>query len=54
MTGFTFYSLDDAPKGSGENLEKSAKAIGFLPDLLAGLAESPAALSGYLIHPSAG
>ncbi len=48
MTDFVFHELDSAPEGSKAALEGAQKALGFVPNLYAGLAEAPAALKAYL------
>lgn len=47
MTSFTIHTIETAPEGSRETLGKVAKAWGFVPNLQATLAESPATLAGY-------
>lgn len=47
MTDFPIHSTDSAPDASRPILEGAAKAYGFLPNLLGGLAEAPIALEGY-------
>ena len=48
MTNFTVHSLETAPAGSRLLLEGLKKAFGFVPNLFAVFAESPAALQGAL------
>lgn len=48
MTSFTVHSLESAPTGSRPMLEGLKKAYGFVPNLFAVFAESPAALQGAL------
>lgn len=48
MTSFTVHSLEIAPAGSRPMLEGLKKAFGFVPNLYAVFAESPAALQGAL------
>lgn len=48
MTTFTFYSADDAPAAARPILAEVRREFGFVPGLLAGLAESPSALKAYL------
>jgi uncharacterized peroxidase-related enzyme len=48
MTTFTVHTLETAPDGSRSLLEGVAKALGFVPNLYAVFAESPAALRGAL------
>jgi len=47
MTRFTIHTLESAPEGSRDILEKARKGMGFLPNLYGVLAESPAALRAY-------
>lgn len=47
MSTFTLHTVDSAPDGAKPLLEQAAKAVGFVPNLYAGLAESPAALKAY-------
>lgn len=44
----TLHTLDTAPEASRSLLEGVQKGLGFIPNLLAGFAESPTALEGYL------
>jgi uncharacterized peroxidase-related enzyme len=48
MTSFTVHTLETAPAGSRPLLEGLKKAFGFVPNLYAVFAESPAALQGAL------
>lgn len=48
MSDFRFHDLASAPAESRPLLEAAAKKFGFVPSLLAGLAESPSALRAYL------
>ncbi|CAL1242003.1 carboxymuconolactone decarboxylase family protein [Candidatus Methylocalor cossyra] len=48
MTTFTFYSADNAPAVARPFLAEIQRELGFIPGLLAGLAESPSALQAYL------
>lgn len=48
MTSFTVHTADTAPAGSRPMLEGIGKAFGFVPNLFAVIAESPAALQGAL------
>lgn len=48
MTSFTVHSPETAPTGSRPLLEGLKKAYGFIPNLYAVFAESPAALQGAL------
>lgn len=47
MTRFPLHMIESAPEGSRAALAASAKAWGFVSNLHATLAESPAALVGY-------
>lgn len=42
------HSIDSAPEAARDTLRGVAKAYGFVPNLLAGLANAPAALRAYL------
>ena len=44
---FTVYNAENAPEGAKEELAKSQKGLGWIPNLHGVLAESPAALSAY-------
>jgi uncharacterized peroxidase-related enzyme len=48
MTNFIVHTPDTAPAGSRPLLESIKKAFGFIPNLYAVFAESPAALKGAL------
>jgi len=48
MTQFTVHTKQTAPNNSVPVLETAEKAYGFIPNLIAVLAESPAAAKGYL------
>ncbi|MCH6258168.1 carboxymuconolactone decarboxylase family protein [Puniceicoccaceae bacterium K14] len=48
MTTFTKHTTSTAPKGSSEILEKVEERYGFIPNLAAYLAESPAALGSLM------
>jgi len=48
MTTFTIHTVDSAPAGSKPLLEALQKSFGFIPNLFAAFAESPAALQGAL------
>ncbi len=48
MSSFTKYSIDDAPGASARTLEGAQGAFGFVPNLLAYMAESPALLKSYM------
>lgn len=45
---FTLHSLESAPEASKPLLTGAKQAFGFVPNLLSGMAESPALLEGYL------
>jgi uncharacterized peroxidase-related enzyme len=47
MSLFTFHTIESAPEGSRALLADGQKRMGFIPNLYAGLAESPAALEAY-------
>ncbi len=47
MTQFTVHTKETAPKQSQKILETTEKAFGFIPNLVAVLAESPAGVKGY-------
>lgn len=48
MTQFTQHTIESAPKNSKPILESANKALGFVPNLYANLAESPTALETYI------
>ena len=48
MTDFHFYTETTAPGKSRPLLQGTKKAYGFVPNLLAGMAEAPALLEGYM------
>jgi uncharacterized peroxidase-related enzyme len=48
MSIFNVHSKETAPAKSAKLLSNAEKAFGFIPNLLGVLAESPAALKGYL------
>ncbi|GAB1234916.1 carboxymuconolactone decarboxylase family protein [Ferrigenium sp. UT5] len=47
MSTFTLHTLDTAPAGSLPILDAAQKGLGFIPNLYAHLAESPATLQAY-------
>lgn len=47
MTEFTLHTQETAPEGSKETLANVEKSYGFLPNLMATFAESPAAVEAY-------
>src|SRR5213594_3178660 len=48
MAAFTQYTIADAPEASRPLLQQVDKALGFIPNLYATFAESPALLQGAL------
>ena len=48
MTDFTTHSIDSAPAGSKPILQGALDGFGFVPNLLATMAEAPALLEGYM------
>lgn len=48
MSQFTFYPIEKAPKAAQALLADAQQKYGFIPNLLAGFAESPATLQAYL------
>src|SRR5881628_2428337 len=48
MAAFTQYTIANAPEASQPLLEQVDKALGFIPNLYATFAESPALLQGAL------
>ncbi len=48
MSIFTLHSIDTAPERSGLGLRSTEKSLGFIPNMMGVLAESPAALDAYL------
>ena len=52
MTTFRFNELSDAPEQSQPTLAAAQQKYGFLPNLMKGLSESPAALNSYGMDPS--
>lgn len=46
--GFEIYTPENAPADTRELLSNTARAFGFLPNLLGGMAVAPALLEGYL------
>ncbi len=47
MTRFTTHTIESAPAAARPTLESAQKALGFVPNLYANLAEAPAALEAY-------
>ncbi|WP_298840255.1 carboxymuconolactone decarboxylase family protein [uncultured Roseobacter sp.] len=48
MTEFTTHTAESAPEASARLLEGAQKNMGFVPNLLATMAEAPALLEGYM------
>lgn len=48
MTEFQFHNLETAPEAARPILQKSLAQLGFIPNLHAGLANSPAVLDAYI------
>jgi uncharacterized peroxidase-related enzyme len=48
MVDFTFHNADSAPAEAKPLVEKAESNFGFLPNILAGMAEAPALLEGYM------
>ena len=48
MTDFTLHSVNTAPAAAKPLLENAQKRIGFIPNLLAMMAEAPVTLEAYL------
>jgi AhpD family alkylhydroperoxidase len=48
MTAFNLHTIDSAPQDSKAMLQGAQQSLGFVPNLFAGMAESPALLEGYL------
>jgi uncharacterized peroxidase-related enzyme len=48
MVDFTFHTSESAPQDSRPLLEKAESKFGFLPNILAGMAEAPALLEAYM------
>lgn len=47
MTDFTIHDIDTAPERAGPGLRGAQQKLGFIPNMMAILAESPATLEGY-------
>lgn len=47
MTAFPIHTIDTAPEGSKETLAQVKKALGMVPNLAAGMAESPTLLRAF-------
>jgi uncharacterized peroxidase-related enzyme len=48
MSAFTLHTPESAPEASKAMLRNAQQTYGFVPNLFAGMAESPALLEGYL------
>lgn len=48
MSHYTFHTIESAPEATRPILQKAKQALGFVPSLYAGLANSPPALQAYL------
>ncbi len=48
MQTFTIHTVDSAPQASVPLLTGAKQAYGFVPNLFAGMSESPALLEAYL------
>ncbi|MEM9449536.1 MAG: carboxymuconolactone decarboxylase family protein [Cyanobacteria bacterium P01_E01_bin.6] len=48
MTTFTTYTIDSAPEASKPILQATKKKLGFVTNLMAGMAESPVLVESYL------
>ncbi|MGF6768101.1 hypothetical protein P3T18_000571 [Paraburkholderia sp. GAS199] len=46
MSTFQTYTIENAPAASKASLEDTQRAFGFVPNLQANMAESPALLAG--------
>ncbi|MEE9397982.1 MAG: carboxymuconolactone decarboxylase family protein [Methylococcales bacterium] len=49
MSEFTAYTLDTAPQASRQILQNAEQQLGFIPNLYAAIAESPATLEAYQV-----
>ena len=47
MTDFTIHTIDTAPERARAGLGAAQQKLGFIPNMMAVLAESPVALEGY-------
>jgi uncharacterized peroxidase-related enzyme len=47
MTAFPIHTIDSAPEGSRETLMRVKEALGMVPNLAAGMAESPTLLRAF-------
>jgi len=48
MTRFTFHDEQSAPQAARPAMDQAKQAFGFIPNLIAGMANSPALAEGYL------
>lgn len=48
MTDFPIHDTDSAPESAQPRLEGARKAMGFIPNIFAKMAEAPAVLEGYM------
>ncbi|QUR65781.1 carboxymuconolactone decarboxylase family protein [Mycobacterium spongiae] len=48
MSDFPTHTIESAPEAATPLLQAAKKAYGFVPNLLAGMAEAPAILEGYM------
>ena len=48
MTEFSLHDVESAPEAAKPQLEGAEKAMGFVPNLFAKMAEAPAALEAYM------
>ena len=48
MTDYTLYDETNAPEGARKTLEGAKKAYGFIPNLLAAMAEAPSLAKAYV------
>ncbi|MCV2369354.1 carboxymuconolactone decarboxylase family protein [Roseateles oligotrophus] len=48
MSKFPIHTMESAPEGSQSLLRGATQAYGFMPNLLAGMANAPALLEGYM------
>src|SRR5262245_64013588 len=47
MTAFPIHTIDSAPEGSKETLARVKETLGMIPNLAAGMAESPTLLRAF-------
>ncbi|MEO0836155.1 MAG: hypothetical protein AAFY16_09245 [Cyanobacteria bacterium J06642_3] len=48
MTTYTTYTIESAPEASKPILKATKKKLGFVTNLMAGMAESPVLVESYL------